>query len=166
MANYAVGDIQGCYKEFEKGLKKIKFNQKKDYLWLTGDLINRGPDSLKTLEKIYELRSRVHIVLGNHDLHFLAEAGLAAAAPLLDFAALAFAFDASPLVFDGLLLGFDAPPAFDALASAFDALGAAFDGLATPFAFLKMTSIVLLSIPVSNLSKLYMYFIYLSFSIS
>ena len=33
---------------------------------------NRGPDSLKTLEKIYELRSRVHIVLGNHDLHFLA----------------------------------------------------------------------------------------------
>ena len=22
MANYAVGDIQGCYKEFEKGLKK------------------------------------------------------------------------------------------------------------------------------------------------
>ncbi len=72
MANYAVGDIQGCYEEFEKGLKKIKFNQKKDYLWLTGDLINRGPDSLKTLEKIYELRSRVHIVLGNHDLHFLA----------------------------------------------------------------------------------------------
>lgn len=72
MANYAVGDIQGCYKEFEKGLKKIKFNQKKDYLWLTGDLINRGPDSLKTLEKIYELRSRVHMVLGNHDLHFLA----------------------------------------------------------------------------------------------
>ena len=38
MANYAVGDIQGCYKEFEKGLKKIKFNQEKDYLWLTGGL--------------------------------------------------------------------------------------------------------------------------------
>ena len=72
MANYAVGDIQGCYKEFVKGLKKIKFNQEKDYLWLTGDLINRGPDSLKTLEKIYELRSRVHMVLGKHDLHFLA----------------------------------------------------------------------------------------------
>ena len=72
MANYAVGDIQGCYKEFVKGLKKIKFNQEKDYLWLTGDLINRGPDSLKTLEKIYELRSRVHMVLGNHDLHLMA----------------------------------------------------------------------------------------------
>ena len=72
MANFAIGDIQGCYKEFEKGLKKIKFNKEKDYLWITGDLINRGPDSLKTLKKIYELRSRVHMVLGNHDLHFLA----------------------------------------------------------------------------------------------
>ena len=72
MANYAVGDIQGCYEEFKKGLKKIKFNKEKDYLWITGDLINRGPDSLKTLKKIYELRSRVHMVLGNHDLHFLA----------------------------------------------------------------------------------------------
>ena len=33
---------------------------------------NRGPDSLKTLEKIYNIRSSVNIVLGNHDLHFLA----------------------------------------------------------------------------------------------
>ena len=72
MANYAVGDIQGCFEEFEKGLKKINFDKTKDYLWLSGDLVNRGPDSLKTLKKIYELRSRVHIVLGNHDLHFLA----------------------------------------------------------------------------------------------
>ena len=72
MANYAVGDIQGCYKEFDKGLKKINFNEKKDRLWISGDLINRGPDSLKTLEKIYSIRSIVNIVLGNHDLHFLA----------------------------------------------------------------------------------------------
>lgn len=72
MANYAVGDIQGCYKEFDKGLKKINFNEKKDRLWISGDLINRGPDSLKTLERIYNIRSSVNIVLGNHDLHFLA----------------------------------------------------------------------------------------------
>ena len=72
MANYAVGDIQGCYKEFDKGLKKINFNEKKDRLWISGDLINRGPDSLKTLERIYSIRSSVYIVLGNHDLHFLA----------------------------------------------------------------------------------------------
>ena len=72
MANYAVGDIQGCYKEFDKGLKKINFNEKKDRLWISGDLVNRGPDSLKTLERIYSIRSSVNIVLGNHDLHFLA----------------------------------------------------------------------------------------------
>ena len=72
MANYAVGDIQGCYKEFDKGLKKINFNEKKDRLWISGDLINKGPDSLKTLERIYSIRSSVNIVLGNHDLHFLA----------------------------------------------------------------------------------------------
>ena len=72
MANYAVGDIQGCYKEFDKGLKKINFNEKKDRLWISGDIINRGPDSLKTLERIYSIRSSVNIVLGNHDLHFLA----------------------------------------------------------------------------------------------
>ena len=41
MANYAVGDIQGCYKEFDKGLKKINFNEKKDRLWISGDIVNR-----------------------------------------------------------------------------------------------------------------------------
>ena len=72
MANYAIGDIQGCYKEFKLALKKVNFNLEKDYLWLVGDLINRGPDSLKLLKHVYKIRKRTHIVLGNHDLHFLA----------------------------------------------------------------------------------------------
>lgn len=108
-------------------------------------------------ERLYiDLKKRINESI-DHELHFLA--GLAAAAPLLVFAALSF-------VFGGLLLGFDAPP-FAVVASTFAVVEApAFDELPTPYAFLKMTSIVLLSIPVSNLSKLYMYFIYLSFSIS
>ena len=72
MANYAIGDIQGCYKEFKLALKKVNFNLSEDYLWLVGDLINRGPDSLKLLKHIYKIKERTHIVLGNHDLHFLA----------------------------------------------------------------------------------------------
>ena len=72
MANYAIGDIQGCYKEFKLALKKVNFNLEKDYLWLVGDLINRGPDSLKLLKHVYKIRKRTHIVLGNHALHFLA----------------------------------------------------------------------------------------------
>ena len=58
--------------EFKLALKKVNFNLEKDYLWLVGDLINRGPDSLKLLKHVYKIRKRTHIVLGNHDLHFLA----------------------------------------------------------------------------------------------
>ena len=71
MANYAVGDIQGCFEEFKEGLELIKFKSSKDFLWITGDLLNRGPDSLKVLEYVFKIKNSVHIVLGNHDLHFL-----------------------------------------------------------------------------------------------
>ena len=72
MANYALGDIQGCFEEFKLALEKVNFDKKRDYLWLVGDLINRGPDSLKLLKFLYKIKERTHIVLGNHDLHFLA----------------------------------------------------------------------------------------------
>ena len=71
MANYAVGDIQGCFEEFKEGLELIKFKSSKDFLWVTGDLINRGPDSFKVLEYVFKIKNSVHIVLGNHDLHYL-----------------------------------------------------------------------------------------------
>ena len=71
MANYVVGDIQGCYEEFKKGLELIKFNRSKDFLWITGDLVNRGPNSLEVLKYVMKIKNSVHIVLGNHDLHYL-----------------------------------------------------------------------------------------------
>ncbi len=74
MANYAIGDIQGCHDAFMCLLDTIEFNPENDTLWLAGDLVNRGPDSLGTLKKIHQLASQgaCHTVLGNHDLHMLA----------------------------------------------------------------------------------------------
>ena len=72
MATYAVGDIQGCLFALENLLEKIHFDPKKDCLWLTGDLVNRGPQSLETLRFIKNLSNHQQIVLGNHDLHLLA----------------------------------------------------------------------------------------------
>lgn len=72
MAVYAVGDIQGCYDHLIKLLDKINFDPAKDRLWAVGDLINRGPDSLKTLRFLKALGPSFTSVLGNHDLHFMA----------------------------------------------------------------------------------------------
>jgi bis(5'-nucleosyl)-tetraphosphatase (symmetrical) len=74
MATYAVGDIQGCIKPLKCLLKQVSFCWKTDQLWLVGDLVNRGPDSLKTLRYLYKHRESIHAVLGNHDLHLLAVA--------------------------------------------------------------------------------------------
>ena len=72
MAVYAIGDLQGCYDPFRELLDAIRFNPDKDTLWLTGDLVNRGPKSLKTLRYVKKLGDSVITVLGNHDLHLLA----------------------------------------------------------------------------------------------
>ncbi len=74
MAIYAVGDIQGCSDALKCLLKKAHFDWDKDTLWVVGDIVNRGPNSLKALRYLYKHRDRVVCVLGNHDLHLLAVA--------------------------------------------------------------------------------------------
>ena len=72
MANYAIGDVQGCFNELQGLLDEINFDPTEDQLWFVGDLINRGPESLRTLEFIYQIKKSCNLVLGNHDMHFLA----------------------------------------------------------------------------------------------
>ena len=69
MAVYAIGDIQGCYDQLVQLLEKIKYNDHRDRLWFTGDLVNRGPRSLQTLRMIQAMGANATVVLGNHDLH-------------------------------------------------------------------------------------------------
>ncbi|MCK5903014.1 MAG: symmetrical bis(5'-nucleosyl)-tetraphosphatase [Cocleimonas sp.] len=72
MANYAIGDIQGCYNALRKLLDKIKFSPKDDTLWIAGDLVSRGTQSLDVLRFIKNLDQSAISVLGNHDVSLIA----------------------------------------------------------------------------------------------
>ncbi len=52
-------------------LDKLKFDDARDKIWLAGDLVNRGPKSLKTLRYVSRHDHCIETVLGNHDLHLL-----------------------------------------------------------------------------------------------
>jgi bis(5'-nucleosyl)-tetraphosphatase (symmetrical) len=72
MSLYFIGDLQGCNAPFQRLLREVDFSPSRDTLFLLGDMVNRGPDSLGVLRSLVALGDSVHCLLGNHDLHLLA----------------------------------------------------------------------------------------------
>jgi len=73
MADYAVGDVQGCFEPLMRLLNTIQFNPQHDRLLFCGDLVNRGGRSLDVLRWVYAHQHCCESVLGNHDLSMLSK---------------------------------------------------------------------------------------------
>lgn len=100
MAVYLIGDVQGCDEALARLLDKVGFSASRDTLYLLGDLVNRGPDSVSVLRRLVALEGAAQCVLGNHDLHALAvAAGVRQPGPMDTLQALLQAPDRETLLF-------------------------------------------------------------------
>jgi bis(5'-nucleosyl)-tetraphosphatase (symmetrical) len=72
--HFLIGDLQGCCDALDRLLAQIGFSPSRDRLTVLGDLVNRGPASLATLQRLRSFGDAATCLLGNHDLHLLAVA--------------------------------------------------------------------------------------------
>jgi bis(5'-nucleosyl)-tetraphosphatase (symmetrical) len=76
MATWVLGDVHGRHAALERLLSRLGLDAGRDRLWLVGDLVNRGPESLAALRWARRAGerwgARFAMVLGNHDLKLLA----------------------------------------------------------------------------------------------
>ena len=67
----AVGDIHGMYDKLIKLMEKVQFNPEEDLMIFLGDYIDRGPQSLESLDYVMNLQQqypeRVVCLKGNHE---------------------------------------------------------------------------------------------------
>ena len=69
MSTYVISDIHGQYNSYKKMLEKIKFSSK-DFLYVLGDCIDRGPDGINVIKDIMK-RDNAELILGNHEVMLL-----------------------------------------------------------------------------------------------
>jgi bis(5'-nucleosyl)-tetraphosphatase (symmetrical) len=72
-----LGDVQGCADELDALLERARATFGPEHeVWLVGDLVNRGPASLRVLQRVRELMEagRARCVLGNHELSLISVA--------------------------------------------------------------------------------------------
>lgn len=63
--DFAVGDLHGHFGLLQAQLDAIAFDPARDRLFSVGDLVDRGPESLRCLELVFE--PWFHAVRGNHE---------------------------------------------------------------------------------------------------
>lgn len=64
-----IGDVHGCYDEMMKMLEQVRYTPGNDTVYFTGDLINKGPCSVKVIREI--LANGFQCVMGNHEARLL-----------------------------------------------------------------------------------------------
>lgn len=69
--DFVVGDLHGSFSAFMNLLENLNFDPEIDRVFSVGDLVDRGPESLKCLELLRE--PWFHAVLANHE-HMMLEA--------------------------------------------------------------------------------------------
>ena len=74
MQRIFVGDVQGCADELDQLIERAGETYGDEFvLWVAGDLVNRGPDNRRPLERVRGLveAGRAEYVLGNHEIHLI-----------------------------------------------------------------------------------------------
>ncbi len=71
MSVYCIGDLHGRYDLFEKALEAIHFVRGKDKMYLLGDVIDAGDESVRILQTILCTPHSFTLILGNHESNFL-----------------------------------------------------------------------------------------------
>ena len=70
MKRYVVGDIHGNYKALKQVLDISKFDYKKDFLIIIGDVVDGYDESYEVVEELIKIKNKIFII-GNHDVWFM-----------------------------------------------------------------------------------------------